>query len=158
MNGLPVAGPHYALLERLMKHANSQQFRRQLEIVDGLVAGHVVESAPTTPLKATDATKVRRALVADLRKGLEWDKKFKRGGAKMMKAEYANCSVELFEALFPHSAGKTKVALSLEHLQIESLGRPLRYGGTLEHVPGSLVAKLDEANGTISVTGKYEMM
>ena len=119
------------------------------------VAGHVAGTT-TPPAKATDAAKVRRALVADLRKGLVWDKKFKKGGAKNVKAQYANCSAELFGALFPRSAGK-KASISLEDLQIDHLGRALRYGGSLDYVPGSLTAKFDEASGTISISGKYGM-
>ena len=53
------------------------------------------EGTPPPPtLKTTDADKVRRALVADLRKGLVFDKKFKKGANKMLSARYANCSAE----------------------------------------------------------------
>ena len=41
-------------------------------------------------LPAHGADRVRRALVADLRAGLVFDKKLKKGGNKMFKAHYAN--------------------------------------------------------------------
>ena len=64
----------------------------------------------------------------------------------------------VFQSLFPHSAGKKKCSLDLEHLQIDRLGKPLRYGGSLEHIPGSLSAQFDDAAGTIKVSGKYTMV
>lgn len=64
----------------------------------------------------------------------------------------------VFRSLFPHSAGKKKVSLELGHLQIDHLGKPLRYGGSLEHIPGSLSAQFDDAAGTIKVSGKYTMV
>lgn len=153
--GLPVSGPKYKIVDRLQRHANSKQFGQETQLAAKNDAG-----SPSPPaLQPKDALKVRRALVADLRRGLVWDKKFKRGGAKILKAQYAGCSKQLFTELFPHSAGKEKVALDLERdLQVGHLGRMLRYGGSLELQPGSLSAKFDAAVNTVTVSGKYTMM
>lgn len=155
MHGLPKTGAKYKLLESLVKYSTTSSFRTTANYSPGSGDGG---ATPQPTLKAQDAEKVRRALVSDLRKGLTWDKKFKRGANKMLKAAHGNCTPELFAKLFPHSAGKKKVAVGLEHLQVESLGRTLRYGGSLECVPGTLSANFDDAAGTISVTGKYTMM
>ena len=77
---------------------------------------------------------------------------------KVLKAAYGNCTPELFAALFPKSAGKKKAPITLVDLEIDRLGKALRYGGSLEHVPGSLSAQFDEATRTVSVTGKYTMV
>ena len=64
----------------------------------------------------------------------------------------------MFQALFPHAAGKKKCALTLDHLQVDRLGKSLGYGfRSLEHVAGSLSAQFDDVAGTIKVTGKYTM-
>eukprot|EP00316_Scyphosphaera_apsteinii_P009214 CAMPEP_0119303550 /NCGR_PEP_ID=MMETSP1333-20130426/4971_1 /TAXON_ID=418940 /ORGANISM="Scyphosphaera apsteinii, Strain RCC1455" /LENGTH=238 /DNA_ID=CAMNT_0007306259 /DNA_START=35 /DNA_END=751 /DNA_ORIENTATION=+ len=151
MHGLPITGSKTKLFQALLKHAKSQKLGNPSRGV------YVQGDAPAHGLlKASDAGKVRRALVADLRKGLVFDKKLKRGAKKMLKASYGSCSADLFKELFPHANGKKKVAVELAHLQIDSLGRPMRYNGSLELIPGSLSAQIDDV-GTISVSGKYRM-
>ena len=157
MHGLPITGAKYKLVDSLCKAAGKAKFGNPSRGVPGEGA------TPTARLTASDAGKVRRALVADLRKGLVFDKKFKKNKwspgsvKKRLSARYSNCTAEVFQALFPHSAGKKKCALQLEHLQIDRLGKSLRYGSCVEHVPGSLSAQFDEAAGTISISGKYTM-
>ena len=63
-HGLPITGAKYKLFDSLVKHAAAVQHGNPQRGEFGAGA-----TAPPA-LKATDAGKVRRALVADLRKGL----------------------------------------------------------------------------------------
>merc|ERR1712166_194286 len=83
-----------------------------------------------------------------------FDKKLKKGSNKMMKAQYSNCSLELFATLFPHANGKKKCAVEPVQLQVDAFAKNLRYGGQMGLVAGSLNAKID-AEGCISLCGKY---
>jgi len=148
MHQLPVTGSKTKLLEALRK--------KSVQVVLGNPKrGQFVNGdAPGHKLGANDAGKVRKALVADLRKCLVFDKKLKKGSNKMMKAQYSNCSLELFATLFPHANGKKKCAVEPVQLQIDAIAKNLRYGGQMGLVAGSLNAKID-AEGNISLCGKY---
>lgn len=159
MHGVPVSGSKKKLFEALFDKA-----------MKGLVGDKRGSSGalggPAKTSGASEVGKVRRALVADLRKCLVFDKKLKRQGAcKVMKAAYANCSIECFAALFPHAAAaagrggakqQRKCALEVAHLEVDRLAKDLRYGSRVACVEGSLSAKIDEA-GTITVSGKYAL-
>ena len=41
-------------------------------------------------------------------------------------------------------------------LEVDRIGKNLRYGSSVDLVPGSLSAKID-ADGTISMSGKYTL-
>ena len=152
MHGLKMTGAKYKLVDSLVKLASKKPNVKRGEVDPSTLVG----APPKLPAHGAD--RVRRALVADLRAGLVFDKKLKKGGNKMFKAHYANCSTELFAALFPHAGSKRKCAVEIvRDLHIDRLGKGLRYGGSLEHVAGSLSAQIDDA-GTISVGGKYTMM
>ena len=90
-HGLKITGAKYKLFDSLLKHARATKFGNpdRGEFAEG-------RPQPVGRLKAGSADKVRRALVADLRKGLVFDKKFKfkKGVNKMLSARYANCSAE----------------------------------------------------------------
>ena len=146
MHGLPVSASKTKLVDSLIKLATKKPATNR-----GEVGG--------AKLEIESADKVRRALVADLRKGVVFDKKLKKKGAnKMLRARFYNCAAELFGALFPHAAGKRKCKVDLTRdLKVGGIGKTLRYGGSLEHVRGSLSAAID-GSGTISVTGKYTMV
>mmetsp|Transcript_26341 Transcript_26341/g.76802 ORF Transcript_26341/g.76802 Transcript_26341/m.76802 type:complete len:366 (-) Transcript_26341:256-1353(-) len=154
MHGLPISGSKQKLFQGLFKQALDLKYGNASRGVApvGMAAG------PTLKANGSgNADQVRRALVADLRRSISYDKKLKRPGArKMLKASYANCSPELFSELFPHAAGKKKCAVTLGQLEISSLSKSMRYGGSLDLVPGTLSAKIDE-NGTISMSGKYSI-
>ena len=155
MHGIPITGSKRKLLDDLCKHAllvkNGDPKR-------GVAPGGAVSSGEK--LKPDQAgrnvAKVRRALVADLRKCLKFDKKLRNGGNKMLKAQYANCTPELFTNLFPHAGTRKKCNVTTEQLQVDKIAKDLRYGSRVCLVPGSLSAKIDE-NGTISMSGKYGM-
>ena len=155
MHGLAITGSKKKLFDSLMRHALTLKYGNPNR-------GDPGQSAPTAaPLAVDEAGKnvsrVRRALVADLRKCLVFDKKLKKHGAcKMLKAKYSNCNPALFQALFPHASGKAKCSVSLENLGVDRIGKNLRYGSSVDLVPGSLSAKID-ADGTISMSGKYSL-
>jgi hypothetical protein len=155
MHGLAITGSKKKLFDSLMKHALALKYGNPNR-------GDLGQSAPPTPALAVDGAgknvaKVRRALVADLRKCLVFDKKLKKQGArKMLKAKYSNCTPALFQALFTHAAGKTKCSVSLQNLGVDRIGKNLRYGSSVDLVPSSLSAKID-ADGTISMSGKYSL-
>ena len=156
MHGVGVSGSKKKLFEALFNKA-----------MKGLVGDKRGSSGalggPAQTSGAAEAGKVRRALVADLRKCLVFDKKLKRPGAcKVMKVAFANCSEECFAALFPHAAAgkggkqQRRCALEVAHLKVGRLSKGLRYGSRVACVEGSLSAKIDEA-GTITVSGKYSL-
>lgn len=88
MHGLPITGAKYKLFDSLVKHARTTKFGNPKR------GDYGQGTPPPAALKSGDADTVRRALVADLRKGLVFDKKFKKGANKMLSAHYANCSAE----------------------------------------------------------------
>ena len=138
--GLPITGAKYKLLASLVKHARARKPDR------GGGGGAAT----------TDANKVRRALVADLRKGLVWDKKMKKTHEtvkKRLKASYANCGPAVFGDLFPAAGAKATAKISVADLQVDAIAKSMRYGGRLVAVDGSLTAKVDA--GTVTVTGMY---
>lgn len=196
MHGLPITGSRVKLFAALQKHA----VKAKLGNPSRGIAPEGVSQAPALNATDTACSKVRKALVADLRKGLVFDKKFKKNKwsetttNKMLKASCAplpvathpvsggvrqsvtnptplhaspwltphhapladnNCTHELFSQLFPHAAGKKRCALELVHLQIDRLGKDLRYGQSVELIPGTLSASFD--GGAIKVAGKYTM-
>ncbi len=149
MHGLPVSGPKKKLLENLMSTAMTKAVGDKRGN-----GGSLVGSATSG---ANEAGRVRRALVADLRKCLVFDKKLKKpGSCKIMKAQYANCTPECFSALFPHAGPSKKVALTVAHLEVDRLAKELRYGSRVSCVEGSLSAKYGD-DGTITVSGKYSL-
>lgn len=148
-HGLPVSGSKKKLFEALRSKAMTDL------VGDKRGAPGSLGSAKTSG--APEAAKVRRALVADLRKCLVFDKKLKKDGAcKMLKATYAGCTPACFAALFPHANGKAQCALDVAHLEVDRLAKDLRYGSRVRCVEGSLKAKIDGA-GTIAVSGKYAL-
>jgi hypothetical protein len=156
MLGLPITGSKKKLFESLCTHARTAKAGKPNR-------GLAPAGAAPGPALAADAGgknvgKVRRALVADLRKCLVFDKKLKRPGAcKMLKASYANCTPEIFAELFPQAGGKKKVTdVTPAQLQVDRIGKNLRYGSSVDLVPGSLSAKIDD-DGTISMSGKYSL-
>lgn len=152
MHGLPVTGSKIKLFKSLVKKADDDVFGNPNRGVYTAAC-----PGPQKMVPASDSGKVRRALVADLRKAIVYDKKLKKGGNKMLRASYGSCGVEVWDALFPHAAGKKRASLELSHLEVDRLGKNLRYGESLEVVPGSLVATHDAQANTISVSGKYSM-
>ena len=119
MHNLPVTGSKDKLLEALRKKSVQLVLGnpKRGQFVDGI-------APPGGKLAAKDVGKVRKALVADLRKCLVFDKKMKKGANKLMRAKYNNCSVELFAVLFPHANGKKKCAV--EQLQVSPIDPQIR--------------------------------
>ena len=158
MHGLPKPDKKYKVFEILVRHARS--------LVSDSASHGTNDTARSRALEAVDAPNARRALVTALRKGLiggeKEIKKLKaqsrddpwtpRSKFKKYKATHSPCTLELFATLFPHAAGKTKVAIEPSHLRVDRIGR-----GRLEYVPSSLSAQFDDA-GIITVSGKYTMV
>jgi len=146
-HGVPKTGAKYKLLQALEKHARSAR--------NGNARGAVGEGGVARV--EANADKVRKALVADLRKCLNWDKKMKRTDGtvkKRLSAKYEHCGPAVFDAIFPHAAGKKSAKLAVAQLGVDAIAKSMRYGGRLVAVDGSLSAKRDDA-GTISVSGMY---
>lgn len=149
----------YQVFANLVSHARS--------LVSNSASRGANGPSPAALKAKEDAPKARRALVQDLHKGLAgenefkklkakaqanpWSPTIKKSTVKKLKAAYSPCTRELFTTLFPHAAGKTKVAIQPSHLRVDRIGR-----GRVEHVPGSLSAQFDDA-GTITISGKYTM-
>ena len=151
MHGLPISGAKYKLFQSLTSHAQVLKCGKPNR-------GEAAPGKAMAPLTTDEKTvlKVRKALIADLRKCLVFDKKLKKPGAcKMLKAKYSNCTPELFQAIFPHAAGKKKCAVTLQQLGVDRIGKNLRYGSTIDAVPGSLSSKYED--GVISMSGKYSL-
>jgi len=99
---------------------------------------------------------VRKALVADLRKGLNWDKKFKKTHntvKKRLRAVYQNVGPDVFLTLFPHasrSKGAMVAKLTVAQLGVDHIEKGMRYGGRLTAVEGTLSAKCESGEITVS--------
>mmetsp|Transcript_34516 Transcript_34516/g.44501 ORF Transcript_34516/g.44501 Transcript_34516/m.44501 type:complete len:255 (+) Transcript_34516:156-920(+) len=152
--GLPKSGNKKVLLNRLIKYIKEKNYGNNRGSI-----GEIAKSQGMTAqnMKISDVNKIRKALVADLRKCLVFDKKFKHDKikSKQMKGSYSNCNLEIFAALFPRSAGKKKVSVTLADLEVPRLGKDLRYGSRLDHIEGSISAQIND-QGCITISGKYE--